>query len=51
MYQDLSSVEDERDLKVNISNSLKPSKQCAIVIGLIRCSFEMAGYSSVTPKM
>ena len=39
----LVSVEDEKDLGVNISNSLKPSKQCAMaaaeanqILGLIR---------------
>ena len=46
----LVSVEDERDLGVNISNSLKPSKQCAMaaaranrILGLIRRNFNCLG--------
>ena len=46
----LDSVEDERDLGVNISTSLKPSKQCAIaaaranrILGLIRRNFNCLG--------
>ena len=46
----LVSVEDERDLGVNISNSLKPSKQCAMaaaranrILGLIRRNLNCLG--------